>query len=68
MPNIVIKIDGMSCNHCKMSVEKVLSEIEGIDSFFVNLEKGEAVISGNPAIDLVIDEISKLGYSARREM
>lgn len=59
-----IKIDGMSCNHCKMTVEKTLSKIKGIESFSVDLVKGEAIISGNPDQNLVIDEINKLGYRA----
>ena len=59
-----INIDGMSCNHCKMAVEKVLSKISNIESFTVNLEKGEAIISGNPAKQVVIDEINKIGYKA----
>jgi copper chaperone len=59
-----IKIDGMSCNHCKMAVEKVLSRFQGIDSFSVNLEKGEATIIGNPDLEIVVNEINKLGYRA----
>jgi len=65
MSTRIINIYGMSCNHCKMSVEKVLSRISGIDSFSVSLEKGEAEISGDPNIDLIITEINKLGYYAR---
>ncbi len=59
-----IKIDGMSCNHCKMTVEKTLSKIKGIESFSVDLVIGEAIISGNPDQNLVVDEINKLGYRA----
>lgn len=39
-----MKIQGMSCNHCKMSAEKALNAIEGIRAE-VNLEKAEAVIT-----------------------
>ena len=59
-----IKIDGMLCNHCKMAVEEVLSRLQGIESFSVNLEKGEAFITGDPDKDIVVDEINKLGYRA----
>ena len=64
MSKIMIKIEGMSCDHCKMSVERTLSQIEGINSFSVSLEKGEAEISGNPDINEVISEINNLGYTA----
>ena len=62
--NMKIKIDGMSCNHCKMTVEKILSKIEAVKSFEVNLEQGEAVIIGNTDPKLVIEEINKAGYRA----
>lgn len=39
------KIDGMTCNGCKASVEKYLSNIENITKVDVNLEKGEATIA-----------------------
>ena len=58
-------MSGMSCNHCKMVVEKVLSKVNNIKSFTVNLEKGEAIITGNPVRQVVIDEINKIGYKAR---
>jgi len=54
----------MSCNHCKTAVEKVLSKVDGIKSYTVDLETGEAVIEGNPDQKVVIDEINKLGYRA----
>ncbi len=37
-------IDGMTCNHCKIRVEKALAEIEGIKRAVVNLEGGFAVV------------------------
>lgn len=39
-----MKIQGMMCNHCKMSAEKALNAIDGIRAE-VNLEKAEAVIT-----------------------
>jgi len=37
-----VKIKGMTCNHCVMSITKALNEIEGIKGVRVDLEKGEA--------------------------
>ncbi|MCL8008667.1 heavy metal translocating P-type ATPase [Gelidibacter japonicus] len=37
-------IEGMTCNGCKSHVEKVLSNVEGVSSANVNLEKKEATI------------------------
>lgn len=53
-------VDGMSCNHCKMSVEKALKEIDGVEEVDVNLKTKEVVISSNKEIDnKVIEEIIK---------
>jgi len=37
-------IHGMTCNGCRSHVEKILSEIEGVNSAAVDLEKAEASI------------------------
>jgi copper chaperone len=36
-----LKVKGMSCQHCVMSVTKVLSQLEGIKNVQVDLAKGE---------------------------
>ena len=46
-----IKINGMACNHCKMTVEKVLNEIDGVEKAEVNLENKEAVVSVTKEIE-----------------
>jgi len=53
MSNIVkkIKIEGMSCNHCKMTVEKVLKEISGVRKAEVDLGKKEAILEADKEID-----------------
>ena len=40
----IIKIEGMTCEHCKARVEKALNAIEGV-SAVVNLEKKEAAVT-----------------------
>jgi copper chaperone len=37
----VIKVKGMSCQHCVMSVTKALNQLEGIKNVQVDLAKGE---------------------------
>ena len=44
-------INGMACNHCKMSVEKALSTVEGVEKAEVNLDKKEAKITLNKDVD-----------------
>lgn len=60
----VVKIEGMTCNHCKSRVEDTLNKIEGI-SAKVNLSKKEAVVSIKGDIDdkTLTDAITEAGYS-----
>lgn len=41
----VIKVEGMSCNHCKMSVEKAAGSIESVENPVVDLEAKELKFS-----------------------
>ena len=45
-----IEIEGMMCNHCKMSVEKVLNTIKGVLNVEVSLENKTAIIKYNEEI------------------
>ncbi|MCI8515002.1 MAG: heavy metal translocating P-type ATPase [Lachnospiraceae bacterium] len=58
-----MKIQGMSCNHCKMSAEKALNAIDGIHAE-VNLEKAEAVITyeKDVADDVLAAAITEAGF------
>lgn len=59
-----VSIEGMQCNHCKMSVEKALNEIEGVINVDVNLENKNAIIKSEKEIeDTVINsKIEDAGF------
>lgn len=44
MEKDVIKVLGMSCGHCKSSVESALNELNGVDSADVDLAKSEVAV------------------------
>jgi copper chaperone len=46
---ITLNIGGMSCNHCKMKVEKALKTLDGVEEVLVNLEAGQAVVAFDSA-------------------
>lgn len=62
-----ITIEGMQCNHCKMSVEKALKSIEGVTKVDVNLEKKNAIIHTNIDIDnsIIKKAIEEEGFSVQ---
>ena len=41
MQETIIKIEGMSCGHCKAAVEKALKAVPGIETAVVNLKKSK---------------------------
>ena len=45
MTKVVFEVEGMSCNHCRMSVEKALKAVTGVASAEVNLLKKTAAVS-----------------------
>lgn len=60
----IIKVKGMSCQHCVASVTKALSEIEGITDVQVDLDKGEATFSEQSPVaeQSIKDAITKIGF------
>ncbi len=47
MSDTVLKIEGMTCLHCKMRVEKALKGVAGVTSAQVDLAKKQAVVAGS---------------------
>lgn len=62
-----ILIEGMQCNHCKMTVEKVLSSIDGVTRAEVNLENKCAVIETSKEIDenKINELITEAGFEVK---
>lgn len=60
----VITIEGMMCEHCKMKVERALSELNGVSKVKVNLKNKTATIYSTKSIsnDYIKNSISKLDY------
>ena len=62
-----IFIEGMTCNHCKMRVEKTLSQMEGVTSAEVILAEGKAIVETDASIEdqLFIEAIDDAGYDVQ---
>ena len=59
----IVRVDGMTCDHCKGWVEKAINEIDGA-SAKVNLKKKEAVVSMAREVEdsEIIAAVKKVGY------
>lgn len=43
-----LKVEGMSCNHCKMAVEKALQGLDGVSGAAVDLTAKNVKVSFDP--------------------
>ncbi|CUH94691.1 hypothetical protein P22_0757 [Propionispora sp. 2/2-37] len=59
---IIIKIDGMSCGHCKAAVEKALRDVAGVITAEVDLGKKQAVVTGAAALSDLRAAVEDAGY------
>lgn len=59
---VVYRIDGMSCNHCKNSVEKAIKALDNVEDVEVILGKKEAVVTGSPNDEIVKKTVEELGF------
>lgn len=59
-----IRIKGMSCQHCVMTVTKTIGSLEGVKDIKVSLEKGEASFAHDSEIDMndLLAKLEKAGF------
>lgn len=60
----IISVEGMHCQHCQATVEKALSQLDGVDSAKVGLTKKTATVSlGHEVDDAVLTKaIADAGF------
>lgn len=60
----VLKVKGMSCQHCVMSVTKALDQLEGIKNVQIDLAKGEVRFDNSKSLasDRIQKAITDAGY------
>lgn len=56
------KIKGMNCAHCKASVEKAISAVDGVEEVSVSLAEGQASVKGNHIEQQVIEAVTLAGF------
>lgn len=64
-----IIIDGMSCGHCVMAIERALGKLPGISNVRVDLKTNSADVEYDDttiSLNEIFDEIDNQGYNAQR--
>jgi copper chaperone len=64
MTETILKIEGMTCMHCKMSVEKALKGVAGVISVQVDLDNKQAVVVGSAEQDVLAKAVVEAGFKA----
>lgn len=68
MASKTLAVQGMTCGHCKMSVEGALNKIEGVTKAEVNLDSGKVdVVYDESKVNLTVlqDAIEDQGYDVQ---
>ncbi len=56
-------VKGMTCNHCRANVEKVIRSVEGVEAVTVDLQSGKAEVTGDGLDDKAIeDAVESIGF------
>lgn len=61
-----LNVQGMTCHHCVMAVERALKGVPGVIDAEVDLTHGKATVTYDPAQateDQFRDAVSKAGYT-----
>lgn len=62
MNKTVLKIEGMTCEHCKMSVEKALKGVIGVTGAEVDLGTMQAVVTGSADQTAMAKAVAEAGF------
>lgn len=58
-------IEGMNCNHCRMSAEKALKSVAGVTDATVDLASKEARVTGNASMEDIKKAIEEIGFEVK---
>jgi copper chaperone len=64
-----LSVPGISCDHCKMSIEQAVGELPGVDAVEVDISARTVDLSFDEAavgLDHIIDVIEEVGYEVQR--
>jgi copper chaperone CopZ len=68
MASAKLRVTGMTCGHCQMTVEKALKGVSGVYSAVVDLQDGEAEVDfdDDAATTMqLVAAVEKAGYGAK---
>ena len=66
MTTTVLKIEGMTCDHCVRTIQAALLKVRDVRNAVVSLEEKKAVVTSGSELDLpeIIRVVEEQGYKA----
>lgn len=65
---LTLHITGMSCNHCRTSVEQAIKAVPGVTRAEVNLTDAQAVVYGEASPEEIRRAVESIGFGVETEM
>lgn len=65
MEETVLKVEGMSCEHCVKAVQKAVGALPGVENILVDLKSKTVTVEYNLAqstLDRIKEEVEDQGY------
>ncbi|MBB6098487.1 copper chaperone [Deinobacterium chartae] len=59
-----LNVTGMTCGHCRSSVEQALLAVPGVQRASVDLQAQTAVIEGRAGLEALLAAVREAGYGA----
>lgn len=69
MEKTILKVDGMSCEHCVKAITKAVGALPGVGGVSVDLKAKTVIVEYDPAqspLDRIKFEIEDQGYDVRQ--
>jgi copper chaperone len=63
---LAIKVSDMTCNHCKMTIEKAVNELPLVRNVMIDLSRHLVKVEGDMAVDQVMQAIKGAGYTVSK--
>lgn len=66
----IIRIEGMSCQHCVASIENAVSALEGVEAVTVSLDNKNAEVSfdeNQVEVSKIYEAIEEIGFDVVKE-
>ena len=65
--SVVYIVTGMTCNHCRMGVEKAIGQVEGVTDVHVDLSNGQACVKGKHQAEAVMAAVRSIGFEITKK-